>query len=307
MDKHIQRVMHRLPTLNVLVTEGLRTQHKLYHGWLIFFLEMSYQRYNCSKSTGLTEILHEWQQQYQTCARHAHVKSVRSNKVAHRRPAVSSSATAVVEAAVFTSVVAALANSYRPCGWSDQRLVSVSPACLHIRTALSTATRLLTDSTIPLLKVASAQIESMPADHLPDSLQVQQSVVHDRGVFAKCPISEGTVLGYYPGVKRSTPHMIRKISRHPRAKAYAYCTEHGWYLDPSDSQGNPVEGKLWGIADTTMAFVNEPPPGSGTNVSLEDGAGRFDVVFVASREIYASEELYVDYGKFYDRSDYNSS
>ena len=107
--------------------------------------------------------------------------------------------------------------------------------------------------------------------------------------------------------------MVRKISRHPRAKAYAYCIpeqsplETGWYLDPSDNQGNPIEGKLWGIADTTMAFVNEPPPGSGTNLSLEDGTGRFDVVFVANRDIYTSEELYVDYGKFYDRSDYHSS
>ena len=183
---------------------------------------MSYQRFNCSGSTGLTGKFHRGQQQPQTCARHALV--VRSNKFASCRPAASLSATVAVEAALFTSVVAALINSYRPCGWSDQRLVSVGLACLRLQTKFRTAISVAHNLYLPTSEDGFCSKVSLPADHLPGVLQVQQSAVHDRGVFARCPISKGTVLGCYPGVKRSTPHMVCKISRHPRAKAYAYGT-----------------------------------------------------------------------------------
>ena len=62
--------------------------------------------------------------------------------------------------------------------------------------------------------------------------------------------------------------------------------------------------KLWAMADTTLAFVNEPTIGQDTNLSIEDGANVLDILFVANRDINSSEELLVDYGKSYNRSDY---
>lgn len=54
-----------------------------------------------------------------------------------------------------------------------------------------------------------------------------------------------------------------------------------------------------------LALVNEPPPGSRTNVTFENGKDDLDVLFVASKDIAILEELYVDYGTKYDRTGYS--
>ena len=55
-----------------------------------------------------------------------------------------------------------------------------------------------------------------------------------------------------------------------------------------------------------MAYVNEPTPGS-SNVNLEiiDGLDG-DVMFRAVQELKKGEELYIDYGRLYDRSTYRT-
>lgn len=135
-------------------------------------------------------------------------------------------------------------------------------------------------------------------------MQVRPSVIHNRGVFARVDITQGTTIGAYPGYKRSRREMERKFKHAPIAKGYVFGSDDGWYLDPTDARGVVSPGKLGGFVDTSIAFVNEPKMGQDTNIKVEDGASTLEILFVASRDIDASEELLVDYGIYYDRSKY---
>lgn len=54
-----------------------------------------------------------------------------------------------------------------------------------------------------------------------------------------------------------------------------------------------------------MAYVNEPMRGGpGCNLSIEDGSGAWDQLYVALGDIAEGQELYIDYGLMYDRSSY---
>jgi len=57
--------------------------------------------------------------------------------------------------------------------------------------------------------------------------------------------------------------------------------------------------------DPTLAYVNEPPRGSGgTNVAAISGADVTEILFAATCNIDAGAELFIDYGRTYDRSSY---
>lgn len=137
-------------------------------------------------------------------------------------------------------------------------------------------------------------------------MQAKPSAIHNLGVFVKEDISAGTVIGAYPGFKRSRADMDAKVRQWPAAKGYVFASNAGWFLDPTDSEGRVAVGKLWWLADTTLAFVNEPQKGQDTNIRMADGSDELNILFVASRDIRSSEELLVDYGKFYDRSQYTA-
>jgi hypothetical protein len=53
-------------------------------------------------------------------------------------------------------------------------------------------------------------------------IQVRDSGVHGKGVFAKQDIPSGTVLGTYPGVARSVPAMVAKANSILAARDYIF-------------------------------------------------------------------------------------
>ena len=63
----------------------------------------------------------------------------------------------------------------------------------------------------------------------------------------------------------------------------------------------------WLTVDPLLAYVNEPPPGYTTNVTVEDGLDDREICFVASTDISLDEELFIDYGFTYDRSGYGAN
>lgn len=90
-------------------------------------------------------------------------------------------------------------------------------------------------------------------------------------------------------------------------------------LDPTDASGMPSQtpsgaGGGWLTSppwplqvDVTLSYANEPPRGSdGTNCFVEDGPSGdpLDLLFVANRDIFQGEEIFIDYGLMYDRSSY---
>ncbi|KAK9829856.1 hypothetical protein WJX72_008280 [[Myrmecia] bisecta] len=142
----------------------------------------------------------------------------------------------------------------------------------------------------------------------PDFLEVRESAVHAKGVFAKQHIPAGKLLGSYPGHPRTPQAMIAKCKTTPEARDYAFLTQDGYFLDPTDRQGIPCAyprpGMPWLGIDPTLAFVNEPPLGQSVNVEVIYGRQVNDMWFVAERDINQGEELFIDYGASYDRSHY---
>ena len=128
-----------------------------------------------------------------------------------------------------------------------------------------------------------------------------------RGVFAKAGIPTGTILGSYPGRRRSSSQVLQKAQHAPQTKQYVYHLRDTVYLDPTDQRGQPSDkpspGLPWFSIDPSMAYVNEPSLGSSVSVETVDGLDG-DVVFRAVADLRKGDELYIDYGTLYDRSSY---
>ncbi|KAL3138036.1 hypothetical protein ABBQ38_005269 [Trebouxia sp. C0009 RCD-2024] len=141
-----------------------------------------------------------------------------------------------------------------------------------------------------------------------DLIQVGESPVAGQGLFATVSISKGQVLGAYPGVPRSADSMLQKASVAPNCKRYVFQTDSHVWLDPTDSAGllihSPNSSILSWKWDASMADVNEPPAGRAVNVEIVDGVSNLDLIFRATCDIPAGSELFLDYGKTYDRSSY---
>ena len=173
----------------------------------------------------------------------------------------------------------------------------------------------------------------------PDAdLAVRQSTVPGggRGVFARRALPAGFVLGAYPGRLRPAADFARKLRDAPDAWEYAWQLGGGRFvLDPTGPTGElcdpvPLLPQLPQLpllaVPSTLACINEPPAGGDVNVATEevprgaasasatagrgvgdaDGPAR-DLLMVAERDILAGEELFLDYGRTYDRSAYTPS
>ena len=53
-----------------------------------------------------------------------------------------------------------------------------------------------------------------------------------------------------------------------------------------------------------LCRINEPPLGRDINVVTDEDREKRQVVFSLERDVYSGEELYIDYGLSYDRSQY---
>lgn len=172
----------------------------------------------------------------------------------------------------------------RPRGWSNNSLVQARPHRMLL------APEFMNDLTVLL------------------QFQVGESPVAGQGLFASVDITKGQVLGTYPGVPRSADSMLQKASAAPNCKRYVFQTDSQLWLDPTDSAGLLVDKPNGSVIrwkwDATMAYVNEPPIGHAVNVEIVDGVDNLDLIFKATRDIPAGNEIFLDYGKTYDRSLY---
>lgn len=57
---------------------------------------------------------------------------------------------------------------------------------------------------------------------------------------------------------------------------------------------------------TTLCRINEPPIGRDRNVITDENLDSRSVTFALERDVYEGEELFIDYGMNYDRSQYGS-
>lgn len=146
------------------------------------------------------------------------------------------------------------------------------------------------------------------------------------GLYATKNMPEGTILGTYPGVVRPTNKYMQKYESAPDAGVYAWrFTDNASFIDPTDRNGSLSNYCLGGTGDfpfsyflhenilkwkvpTLLSRINEPPiGGGGCNVRSEENLKTREVVFSLSRDVYAGQELFMDYGLSYDRSAYSGS
>ncbi len=130
-----------------------------------------------------------------------------------------------------------------------------------------------------------------------------------RGLFAFTDIPKDTVIGEYPGLRFPKAAWLSRKEGEAGvvlASRYTWTLANGDVLDPTLPSGElpKVLTALGGLVKkpTLLALINEPPVGVDINVLPEvtDTA----VTFRAERDIYAGEELWVDYGPMYDRRSY---
>lgn len=157
--------------------------------------------------------------------------------------------------------------------------------------------------------------EKRPRGSVTTSLvQLRKSTIPgaELGLFAKEIIPEGVVLGTFPGYVKDVDAALeskKDDDSRAAAKRYMWALSEDTVLDPTNEYGKlDLElSYLFGLVkvDTMMARINEPSPGKDCNVFARMNGAVVEVV--TERTIYAEEEVFMDYGRSYDRSDYSSS
>ena len=115
-------------------------------------------------------------------------------------------------------------------------------------------------------------------------LQVRQSGVHGKGVFALVPIKKGELILEYTGEVITWPEALR---RHPHDPSQP---DHTFYFHLSDEL--VIDGKVGGNASKWINHSCAP------NVEADDESGQ--VYLLALRNIKAGDELFFDYGLVID-------
>ena len=170
-----------------------------------------------------------------------------------------------------------------------------------------------------------------------------KSSKHGAGVFAKTDIPRRTVLGNYPGVRRSLSGYTKKAERtNGKVLSYGLMCKDGWVLDPtnefgevgvggfeddrSESSSSASSSSSTIIAsptvslplniinrDATLCLANEPDGPDdedgdllrerNANIGVKEGEIGKQAVY-ALRAIRKGEELLWDYGASYNREHY---
>ena len=165
------------------------------------------------------------------------------------------------------------------------------------------------------------------------------------GVYASKTIPSGTQIGTFPGSVVNLDACLaskKDDEARQRCKAYLWALSSDSVLDATTEDGTlELETKyLFGLftSDNTMARVNEPPPGGDCNVYTRVNGALVEII--AERDIFANEvrrpkcepffsnsrnkvififqlvgsilihlystqELFMDYGSTFDRTDYS--
>lgn len=148
------------------------------------------------------------------------------------------------------------------------------------------------------------------------------------GLFVTSKIPKDTIIGTYPGVVRPLERYVKeKLQHYPQSAQYIWrFSDNRMVIDPTDPIGQLHDFCIGGTSDwfgsyflfqtlfrevfkkdTMLARINEPPPMSDCNIYVVEDVKQRKVTFLTSRDIFSGEELFLDYGKTYDRTMYAKS
>jgi len=160
---------------------------------------------------------------------------------------------------------------------------------------------------------------------LDKDVKVGPSQVAGLGLFASRNLSKGTILGTYPGTIVPLQQNISKLRQFPACEAYIWrFSDNSAVLDPTDENGmlpevctganhpdRPISRLIFKIlpvkgVPSALCRINEPSRGFDVNVVTDEDRKKQCVLMTVERDIYEGEELFMDYGLSYDRSQYGS-
>lgn len=124
----------------------------------------------------------------------------------------------------------------------------------------------------------------MPKPSSPAPIQVRQSEIHGRGVYATRPIKKGERIIEYRGEHIDWPEALR---RHPHDPSQP---NHTFYFTLDDD--HVIDGRVKGNAARWINHSCQP----NCEADLVDENGRARVYIEALRNISEGEELCYDYG-----------
>jgi hypothetical protein len=175
-----------------------------------------------------------------------------------------------------------------------------------------------------------------------EQIRVRPSIIIPNGglgAYCNVPmIPKDTILGTYPGVVIPIQYGSNKLQQYPFCEAYIWrFSDNQYIIDPTNTYGtlddicyggNPnMIPSLWFhqtiipfiikllptgtssnnnpfMKSTILCRINEPPIGYDVNVYTIENIHDRTVSFITERDIYYNEELFIDYGLNYDRSNY---
>jgi hypothetical protein len=170
-------------------------------------------------------------------------------------------------------------------------------------------------------------------------LRVGPSKTAGLGLFVTQSLKKGTILGTYPGVViplQQHSASTKVTTLYPDCAEYIWrFTDNKYIIDPTNHYtgnldeyclgGNPSQllsctlfNILGGLSfllfnnnkgglfncSTALCRINEPSKGYDVNVVTEEDLINRKVTFTLERDVFAGEELYIDYGLSYDRTKY---
>ena len=144
-----------------------------------------------------------------------------------------------------------------------------------------------------------------------DLIDIRKSKIENAGLgtFATKTIPKGTLIGEFPGYSIVAEKALEKKKddkARDSAKRYMWLLSDNTVLDPTNEEGilELEISYLFGLykVNTAMARINEPPINGDCNVYIRESGS--NIKFYAERDIFADEELYIDYGARYYRNDY---
>jgi len=218
--------------------------------------------------------------------------------------------------------------------WTSQALVIAPPITTLPPPSTLTALSLGDPATLWGLRITSALVSYLGLVTYLDrprgefylnvnQYEIKPSQVEGAGLgfYAAQDMEKGTILGSYPGVVLPLSANLRKLQQYPQCEAYVWrFSDSKFIIDPTDEcgeiqmecrGGNPnvpfsvqICKLLAKPVSTALSRVNEPPRGRDINVITEENLEERTVSFVLERNVYAGEELFMDYGISYDRTAY---
>ncbi len=118
-------------------------------------------------------------------------------------------------------------------------------------------------------------------------LEVRESSIPGagRGLFATAPFAAGTVIAHYTGTVLRSAEAVKL-----KDKSYLMRLGPQCYIDSSDEAAH---------GHVLARYINDARNPARTNVVFDKKPDELRALVVATRDIAAEEELFVDYGRWY--------